>query len=89
MLGGPGKIGDGAVMLVAEREDVADGGKGAERRSKFVTMFSRDGDVRCCCCDGGCEVFVETRVSGASSCSCSSSILVASRLFDDDEPCSW
>lgn len=60
---------------------VTDVGKGPEEsRSKFVTIFSRDGEVRCCRCD----VFVETRLRGASCCSS-----MASRLLDDDEPWSW
>ena len=73
-----GVFGEGPVVLVADRLPVEDGGKGAESRSKFVTIFSRDGEVNCC----RCEVFDETRLSGGSSC-CSA---IGSRLFDDDEP---
>ncbi len=68
-------------MLVADCVLVDDdGGNGAESRSKFVTMFSRDGEVSC----WRCEEFVETRLSGAS---CSSSM--TKRFFDEVDPGCW
>lgn len=49
-------IGLGPVILDADRVPADAGARGAESRSKFVTMFSSDGDVKF----WRWELFVET-----------------------------
>lgn len=43
----PGMIGLGLVILGADRVPDEAVARGAESRSKFVTIFSSDGEVRC------------------------------------------